>query len=158
MKNLKQKLHRDCNDPSIMTEILYYVCFSKPEKHTHPVWTTFMNQELNATLKEEIRKHVRAGITHIRTIKVLLQSWVREKVASNINNKSRAVFPTNRIIRNYVLKYTYESKQSKVDQVALGYKIDHWQRQSADAKYYHRPYCQEKSESFMFSTNDMQQH
>lgn len=74
MKRLKTQLQSDPD--SVVVEIIYHVSFSVTTKHSHPIWTSFMNQELHFKLKEEIKNFVNSGITNIQTIKTLLNKWV----------------------------------------------------------------------------------
>lgn len=111
-----------------------------------------MNQELDSALKTEIQRLVRSGIQNIQTIKVMLKTLVNNNIGTDVSDHYRAFFPTKKIIRNYVSKYYYASKQSKIHQIALGLKIEAWKKDFPENKYFYRPHKVEKNEaqSFLF--------
>lgn len=146
MKTLKAKI--DSNEVLVRDRI-FYITVSKPTMHSHPVWTNFLNQPLDKELREKIGEYVSQGITNIRTIKVLLTTYVQQNIANSISIDSRAYFPKKRTIYNYVMKFIYQTKQSQVDQVALERKINVW-KNSIGGNFFFRPYCEEKSENFLF--------
>ncbi len=68
MKNLKSKLQ---SEESVLVEKEFFVTLSKPCRHSHPISTSFMNQQQDENVKKGIRRFVQKRITHICTLKVM---------------------------------------------------------------------------------------
>ena len=100
MKQLKSA--RANNAEAVETEVLYHICVSKLSQHTHSTWATFMNQQLDEKLKDEIRKCVSDGIINIRTIQLILKNHVKRSISGTIPTSSRSFYPSRKIIYNYV--------------------------------------------------------
>lgn len=56
----------------------------------------------------------------------MLKDIVERSLTSFPLNLSRAYFPDEQTIRNFIIKFTYEKHQSKIDQNALKIKIEQW--------------------------------
>lgn len=117
--------------------------------HNHSIVSSQLNQGVNKFIKNEIRRIVHEERnTSLFFIKSHLKKVMKNQgiVASR---KCRSFFPNNRTLYNYVLKYSYEKKGSKIDQEAVALKIDHW---SQTGKVYYRRYRKSDglTEPFLF--------
>lgn len=115
-----------------------------------------MNQQLDNKLKIQVNKYINDGITHIRTIQKLLYNFVKNEISDKVPLSSRSFYPTRKVIYNYVLKYTYQSRSSKIDQVALQKKIYVW-HDKVGGNFYYRCFDESRSQSFMFSYQSKEQ-
>ncbi|XP_065215356.1 uncharacterized protein LOC135842015 [Planococcus citri] len=132
----------------VITEKKFRITLSKPSVHSHSNWSSFLNQQLSNELKDKVNQYVNEGITHIRTIQKLLKSYVENNVSKSIPASSRSFYPTRKILYNHVLKYTYQTRASKIDQVALQKKIEDWDA-SVPGNYYYRWHNESMSQTFM---------
>lgn len=119
-----------------------------------PVWSCFLNKGLDKWLKKEIQGYLSEGIMNIRTIQILLKHYVQKNIGRHVPASARYFYLTGRITYNYLLKHTYQSRISKIDQVSLraGWEI------AVEGKFYLREYVEGES-TFMFCyVSETQEH
>lgn len=139
MKLLKKTL--DSNAASVVTQTLFHISFSTATVHCHSVWTNFTAQQLDPALRTEIRNLVQSGVTNSQTIKAFLCKWVKENIG-DVNNLSRAYWPSKKTIRNYVLKYAphVKNQRSKIEKTAPKIKSNCRKKRRLEKKYNYESY------------------
>lgn len=108
-------------------------------------------------MKNKLHQFVNEGITHIPTLQKLLKAHVKTSISKSIPESSRSFFPYKQILYNHVLKYTYQERASKIDQLVLEKNIEIWQT-SAPGNFYYRWHNESLLQTFMFcyQSNDQQ--
>ncbi|XP_065216440.1 uncharacterized protein LOC135842756 [Planococcus citri] len=130
----------------------YYCTFSLPSNHNHPIMTAYLNQKLDPSIQEEIKKLVENGITNTYFVKAALKKFVSEMPNGNsIPRMSKAFYPSIKIISNYIAKFTLENRVSNIDQVALQSKVNKWEKNKSCSIFY-RPHDTENDFLLCYQT------
>jgi len=73
---------------------------------------------------------------------LMLKDFIDRSCTTTPSNLSRAFFPDQRTVRNFIIKFTYEKHQSKIDQNALRIKIEPWKKSQSNVSFYFQPYSE----------------
>jgi len=85
---------------------------------------------------------VNNGFSNVKIVQSILKDFV-ERSHSKPSILSRAFYPDERTIRNFIIKFTYQKHQSKIDQNALQIKIEQWKISEPKDNFYFRPFSEE---------------
>lgn len=140
LTNLKNDINTGKN---ISMKDKYLVLVSLPSVHNHPVETSLLNLPIDKSLQQEISRLVNNGFSNVKIVQSMLKDFIdRSCTTLTPSNLSRAFFPDQRTIRNFIIKFTDEKHQSKIDQNALRIKIEQWKKSQPNDNFYFQPYSE----------------
>lgn len=121
----------------------YLIVVSLPSVHNHPIETSLLNLPTDKSVRNEISRLVNNGFSNIKIIQSMLKDFVEQSCSSIPSNLSRAFYPSERTIKNFVTKFAYEQHQIKIDQGDLQTKITDWKISKPKDNFYFRPFSKE---------------
>lgn len=120
----------------------YLILVSLPSVHNHAIETSLLNLPIDKSVQKEISRLVNNGFSNVKVVQSMLKDFIDRSCTTTPSNLSRAFFPDQRTIRNFIIKCTYEKHQSKIDQNALRIKIEQWKKSQPKDNFYFQPYSE----------------
>lgn len=104
--------------------------------------TSLLNLPIDKSVQKEISRLVNNRFSNVKMVQSTLKDFIGRSCTTTPLNLSRAFFPDQRTIRNFIIKFTYEKHQSKIDQNALRIKIEQWKKYQPKDNFYLQPYSE----------------
>lgn len=120
----------------------YLVLVSLPSIHNHAVETSLLNLPIDKSVQKVISRLANNGFSNVKMVQSMLKDFIDRSCTTTPSNLSRAFFPDQRTIRNFIIKFTYEKHQSKIDQNALRIKIEQLKKSQPNDSFYFQPYSE----------------
>ncbi|KAF0711957.1 zinc finger BED domain-containing protein 1-like [Aphis craccivora] len=95
----------------------YLILVSLPSVHNHAIETSLLNLPIDKSVQKEILRLVNNGFSNVKVVQSIT-------------------------IRNFIIKFTYEKHQSKIDQNALRIKIEQWKKSQPKDNFYFQSYSE----------------
>lgn len=149
MSLLRTKL---TSQQTVEEKIMYYVSLPTEEAHhdCHPTrGCHLMAQKINPNIAVKITELVREGMVDPYEVQKALKHYVNEILCAKTTKPDpddRAYYPVIRDIRNHIYKAKKAFDLSKFDQENLKMKIESWEKNGNQSKFYFRPFVMSEDE------------
>lgn len=139
-----QLLKNALEDGNVESERRFYVSLPTNEAHQQIHFTgpiAGMVQKVHPVLAEKIEELVKDGYSDAAEVQRYLEQFVKQHFGFTAPDKTnRSYYPTTTDVRNHMYKARLGLQFSKLDQVNLQEKIQQWEKEGRDDKYFFRPY------------------
>ena len=127
-------------------KIRHFVRFPQLRTHRgHPVADdAAIHQLVDKKIIEKVGDLVANNITNINEVRRFVEEYVKKQLFANASEdeipdpSNRKFYPTKKDLQNHIANSILSLKTCKDDQEALRRKIEIWQRDSPDTKFYYR--------------------